>query len=189
MDKIGADFFNCVHMIKDRTGAIPAPIQLPIGAETELEGHVDLVTMKEWVWEGEDLGASWVVREIRDSLKEKAEQMRAELIEIAVEMDDAAMEAYLKQGLETSASDQAYAELEASTLDAVDGSIAAGAADRVSTTNLQEGDVDEADTIKTDGSHLFMLRNCATKTCLVTYELDGSAATASELSSLELTTT
>ena len=96
MDKIGADFFNCVHMIKDRTGAIPAPIQLPIGAETELEGHVDLVTMKEWVWEGEDLGASWVVREIRDSLKEKAEQMRAELIEIAVEMDDAAMEAYLE---------------------------------------------------------------------------------------------
>ncbi|CAN0482396.1 unnamed protein product, partial [Scytosiphon promiscuus] len=50
----------------------------------------------EWVWEGEALGASWVVREIRDSLKEKAEQMRAELIEIAVEMDDAAMEAYLE---------------------------------------------------------------------------------------------
>ncbi len=96
MDKIGADFFNCVRMIKDRTGATPAPIQLPIGSETELEGHVDLITMQEWVWEGEDLGASWAHRPIRDSLKAKAEEMRAELVEIAVEMDDAAMEAYLE---------------------------------------------------------------------------------------------
>ncbi len=96
MDKIGADFFNCVEMIKDRTGAIPAPIQMPIGAENELEGHVDLITMKEWVWAGEDLGASWEIRDIRPELKDKAEEMRAELIEIAVEMDDAAMEAYLE---------------------------------------------------------------------------------------------
>ena len=57
MDKIGADFFNCVHMIQDRTGAVPAPIQIPIGAENELEGLVDLITMQEWVWAGEDLGA------------------------------------------------------------------------------------------------------------------------------------
>jgi elongation factor G len=96
MDKIGADFFNCVAMIKDRTGAIPAPIQMPIGAENELEGHVDLITMKEWVWAGEDLGASWEIRDIRPELKDKAEEMRGELIEIAVEMDDAAMEAYLE---------------------------------------------------------------------------------------------
>ncbi|HAE27454.1 MAG TPA: elongation factor G, partial [Hyphomonas adhaerens] len=96
MDKIGADFFNCVKMIKDRTGATPAPIQLPIGSETELEGHVDLITMKEWVWAGEDLGASWEVREIRDSLKDLAEEWRSKLIETAVEMDDDAMEAYLE---------------------------------------------------------------------------------------------
>ena len=96
MDKIGADFFNCVHMIKDRTGAIPAAIQLPIGSETELEGHVDLITMKEWVWEGDDLGASWVHKPIRDSLKDLAEEWRGKLIETAVEMDDAAMEAYLE---------------------------------------------------------------------------------------------
>jgi elongation factor G len=96
MDKTGADFFNCVKMIKDRTGALPAPIQLPIGSETELEGHVDLLTMKEWVWEGSDLGASWELREIRDSLKAKAEEMRAELVEIAVEQDEAVMEAYLE---------------------------------------------------------------------------------------------
>ncbi|MBY9066711.1 elongation factor G [Hyphomonas sp. WL0036] len=96
MDKIGADFFNCVHMIKDRTGATPAPIQIPIGAETALEGHVDLITMKEWVWISDEVGASWEVREIRDSLKASAEEWRAKLIETAVEMDDAAMEAFLE---------------------------------------------------------------------------------------------
>ncbi|ABI78537.1 translation elongation factor G [Hyphomonas neptunium ATCC 15444] len=96
MDKTGADFFNCVAMIKDRTGATPAPIQMPIGSETELEGHIDLVTMTEWVWEGEDLGASWVLRPVRESLKAKAEEMRAHLVELAVEMDDAAMEAFLE---------------------------------------------------------------------------------------------
>ena len=58
MDKIGADFFNCVDMIEDRTGATRCPIRFPIGAETELEGLVDLVTMEEWLWAGEDLGAS-----------------------------------------------------------------------------------------------------------------------------------
>ena len=100
MDKIGADFFNCVKMIKDRTGATPAPIQIPIGAETELEGLVDLVTMKEWVWSGEDLGAGWEQREIRDSLKDTADEWRAKLIETAVEMDDEAMENYLMDGAE-----------------------------------------------------------------------------------------
>ncbi len=100
MDKIGADFFNCVKMIKDRTGATPAPIQIPIGAETELEGMIDLVTMEEWVWEGEDLGASWVKKPIRDSLKAQADEWRAHLIETAVEMDDEAMENYLMDGAE-----------------------------------------------------------------------------------------
>ncbi len=56
MDKIGADFFNCVN----RTGAKAVPVALPIGAETDLEGLIDLVTMEEWLWQGEDLGASWV---------------------------------------------------------------------------------------------------------------------------------
>ena len=96
MDKIGADFFNCVRMIEDRTGAIPAPIQIPIGAENELEGLVDLITMEEWVWAGEDLGATWERRPIRDSLKDVADEWRAKLIETAVEMDDDAMMAYLE---------------------------------------------------------------------------------------------
>ena len=96
MDKIGADFFNCVHMIQDRTGAVPAPIQIPIGAENELEGLVDLITMQEWVWAGEDLGATWELRPIRESLKDTANEWRAKLIETAVEMDDDAMMAYLE---------------------------------------------------------------------------------------------
>ena len=96
MDKIGADFFNCVRMIQDRTGAVPAPIQIPIGAENELEGLVDLITMQEWVWAGEDLGATWELRPIRESLQDTANEWRAKLIETAVEMDDDAMMAYLE---------------------------------------------------------------------------------------------
>ena len=96
MDKIGADFFNCVKMIKDRTGATPCPIALPIGAEDKLEGIVDLVTMEEWVYQGEDLGASWVRQPIRAELQDVANEWRANLVELAVEQDDAAMEAYLE---------------------------------------------------------------------------------------------
>ncbi len=96
MDKIGADFFNCVRMIKDRTGATPLPVQFPIGAEDKLEGIVDLITMEEWTWKGEDLGASWTRQPIRDELADQAEDMRATMIELAVEQDDEAMEAYLE---------------------------------------------------------------------------------------------
>jgi len=96
MDKIGADFFNCVKMIKDRTGATPLPVNLPIGAEDKLEGIVDLITMEEWTWKGEDLGASWTRQPIRDELKDVAEEWRATMIELAVEQDDDAMEAYLE---------------------------------------------------------------------------------------------
>ncbi|MCK8465559.1 elongation factor G [Aliiroseovarius sp. S1339] len=100
MDKIGADFFNCVRMIEDRTGARAVPVGIPIGAETELEGLLDLVTMEEWLWQGEDLGASWIKAPIRDSLKDMADEWRAKMIEAAVEMDDEAMENYLMDGAE-----------------------------------------------------------------------------------------
>src|SRR5574343_1538225 len=96
MDKIGADFFKCVKMIKDRTGATPCPIALPIGAEDKLEGIIDLVTMKEWVYQGEDLGASWARKPIRAELKASADEWRLTLIETAVGQDDAAREAYLE---------------------------------------------------------------------------------------------
>ncbi len=96
MDKIGADFFNCVEMIIDRTGANAVPVGIPIGAENELEGLIDLVTMKEWVYIGEDLGATWEKREIRADLKDMADEWRGKMIEAAVDMDDDAMEAYLE---------------------------------------------------------------------------------------------
>jgi len=100
MDKIGADYRNCVNMIENRTGAVAVPVNMPIGSETELEGTLDLVTMEEWLWQGEDLGASWIKAPVRDSLKAEAEAWRAKLIEAAVEMDDAAMENYLMDGAE-----------------------------------------------------------------------------------------
>ena len=96
MDKIGADFFNCVNMIEDRTGARAVPVGIPIGAETELEGLIDLVTMEEWLWQGEDLGASWIKVPVRDSLKDMAEEWRGKMIEAAVDMDDEAMMEYLE---------------------------------------------------------------------------------------------
>jgi len=96
MDKIGADFFNCVKMIKDRTGATPCPVALPIGSEDQLEGIIDLITMEEWVWLGEDLGATWVRQPIRESLLDLATEWRGKMIELAVDMDDTAMEAYLE---------------------------------------------------------------------------------------------
>ena len=96
MDKIGADFFNCVKMIKDRTGATPLVIQLPIGAEDKLEGIIDLIEMEEWTWRGEDLGATWTRQPIRDELKDMADEWRATMIEIAVEQDDDVMEQYLE---------------------------------------------------------------------------------------------
>ncbi len=96
MDKIGADFFNCVEMIEDRTGATAVPVGIPIGAENELEGLIDLVTMQEWVYIGDDLGASWEKRDIRPDLQDMASEWREKMIEIAVDQDEEAMEAYLE---------------------------------------------------------------------------------------------
>ena len=96
MDRIGADFYRCVDMIKDRLGSTPLVLQLPIGSESNYEGIVDLVSMKEVVWKDENLGAEFEYRDIRDDLKQDAEKYRSELIETAVEQDDEVMEAYLE---------------------------------------------------------------------------------------------
>ena len=96
MDKVGADFFKCVQMIKDRTGGTPCPVAFPIGAEDKLEGIVDLVKMEEWVWKGDDLGANWIRQPIRAELQDLADEWRGKMIELAVEQDDDAMEAYLE---------------------------------------------------------------------------------------------
>jgi len=96
MDKIGADFYQCLEDIKVRLGARPVPIQLPIGSEANFKGIVDLVRMKAVVWEDEQLGAKYNDIEIPEDLVEKAKEYRFALIEAAVELDDAAMEAYLE---------------------------------------------------------------------------------------------
>ncbi len=96
MDKIGADFYNTVDMIVDRLGAVPLVIQLPIGAENEFAGNIDLIKMKAIIWDGEQLGASYSEQEIPADLADKAAEYREKMIEIAVEQDDAVMEAYLE---------------------------------------------------------------------------------------------
>ena len=96
MDKIGADFYKSVEMIKSRLGAIPVPLQIPIGAETEYVGLVDLVRMKAIIWDEETLGAKFHEEEIPADLLDKANEYRDMMIEAAVEADEAAMEAYLE---------------------------------------------------------------------------------------------
>ena len=96
MDKIGADFYNTVKMIVDRLGAVPLVMQLPIGAESDFAGIVDLVKMKAVIWDAETLGASFHEAEIPADLADKAAEYREKLVELAVEQDDAAMEAYLE---------------------------------------------------------------------------------------------
>ena len=95
MDKIGADFFNCVADIKKRLGARPVPLQLPIGIESSFKGVVDLVEMNAIVWKDEALGAKFDIVEIPDDLKAQAKEYRHALVEAAVELDDEVMAAYL----------------------------------------------------------------------------------------------
>lgn len=100
MDKIGADFYRSVEMVGSRLGANALVLQLPIGAENDFEGVVDLIEMKALTWDG-SIGASAKVSEIPADLKEKAEEYREKLIEMAVEVDEAATEAYLEGKMPT----------------------------------------------------------------------------------------
>ncbi|EFO29173.1 translation elongation factor G [Roseibium sp. TrichSKD4] len=96
MDKLGADFDRCVEMIRDRLGATPLVMQLNVGAENEFAGCVDLLKMKALIWQSENLGAAWDELEIPAELADRAQEARDALIETAVEIDEAAMEAYLE---------------------------------------------------------------------------------------------
>ncbi len=96
MDRIGANFYRCVDMIVDRLGARPMVLHLPIGEESEYAGLVDLVRNVAVIWKDESLGAEFEDRPIPEDLVEKAAEYRKQLIEMAVEMDDDAMEAYLE---------------------------------------------------------------------------------------------
>jgi len=105
MDRTGADFYFCVQTIIDLLGSVPAVLQLPIGTESDFLGIVDLVTMEAVVWRGEDLGASFDripldecndIPLVDDELKAKAKEWREKLVEVAVEVDEEALMAYLE---------------------------------------------------------------------------------------------
>jgi elongation factor G len=96
MDKIGADFFRCLSDIVDRLGAKPVAIQLPIGAESQFKGIIDLVRMKAVVWDEETLGAKYSDTDIPADLLDQAKEYREKMIEAAVDLDDDAMTAYLE---------------------------------------------------------------------------------------------
>ncbi len=95
MDKTGASFEQCIKDIKERLGARPVPIQLPIGAESDFKGIIDLVRMKAVVWENEALGANYHDEDIPANLLDAAVQARADMIEACAELDDQAMDDYL----------------------------------------------------------------------------------------------
>ena len=103
MDKMGADFYFTVQTIIDRLGARPLVVQLPIGAESDFLGVVDLLEMKAYVWPGDakgdvSMGASYEVQDIPADLVEKAEQYRSELVEAVAESSEELMEKYLEEG-------------------------------------------------------------------------------------------
>jgi elongation factor G len=96
LDRTGADFYYCVQTIIDRLGATPAVLYLPIGAEGDFKGLVDLVNERAIIWKDESLGAEFFYEEIPADLADKAAEYREKLVELAVEQDDDAMEAYLE---------------------------------------------------------------------------------------------
>jgi len=96
LDRTGADFYYCVQSIIDRLGAKPLVLYLPIGAESQLQGVVDLVNNRGIVWKDESLGAKYEFIAIPDDLADQAAEYREKLIETAVEQDDDVMEAYLE---------------------------------------------------------------------------------------------
>ena len=95
MDTTGADFFGCVEQMKDRLNANAVPIQLPVGAEENFQGIVDLIKMKAYIHK-DDLGKEIEEREIPDDLKDMAEEYRAKMVEAAAEQDDELMMKYLE---------------------------------------------------------------------------------------------
>ena len=96
MDRLGADFFRVVQMIRDRLGARAVPLQLPIGAEDKFIGVIDLVRMKAIVWEDESLGAKFRDQAIPEELASVAAEYREKLIEAAADSDETIMEKYLE---------------------------------------------------------------------------------------------
>jgi elongation factor G len=95
MDRVGADFFRCVEMIRDRLGANPVVLTLPVGAEQDYVGNVDLIENRAVIWKDDALGAEFEHQEIPEEMRDQAAEYRALLMESAVELDDEVLEAYL----------------------------------------------------------------------------------------------
>lgn len=97
LDRIGADFFKTVKMMKERLAANPLIMQLPVGIEEHFKGVIDLITMQQISWEDDTLGTAFTTTEIKDELLEQAAAWREKLIEILADADDEIMEAYLSE--------------------------------------------------------------------------------------------
>ena len=98
MDRAGADFLNVVDQIKVRLGANPVPIQLPIGAEDNFKGVIDLINMKAIYWNEDDMGTSFVVEEIPEDFISNAKDWREKMLESAAEANESLLDKYLKEG-------------------------------------------------------------------------------------------
>ena len=96
MDRAGADFYRVVKQLKERLGANPVPIQIPIGAEDDFSGVIDLIKMKAIVWNEEDQGMTYTLEDIPANLQEKAEEFRVLMVEAAAEANDELMEKYME---------------------------------------------------------------------------------------------
>jgi elongation factor G len=98
MDRIGADYFRAVEMIRTRLGAQPLPIQIPVGSEGNFRGVVDLIGLESIIWEEETLGATFHTEPVPEELVQTAREYRSRLMETAAEQDDVLMEKYLETG-------------------------------------------------------------------------------------------
>ncbi|HHP7233769.1 MAG TPA: elongation factor G [Desulfobacterales bacterium] len=97
LDRIGSDFFGTVEMIRQKLKARPLVLQIPVGAEETFSGVIDLIEMKQIVWDDDTLGASFQITDIPDELRQQADQYRETLLETVAEHDDPIMEAYLSE--------------------------------------------------------------------------------------------
>ena len=98
MDRAGADFFRVVEQVKDRLGSNPVPIQVPIGAEENFKGVIDLIRMKAINWNEDDLGSTYVAEDIPDDLLAKCEDLREQMMEAAAEANEDLLNEYLENG-------------------------------------------------------------------------------------------
>ena len=96
MDKIGADYFMVIDQIREKLGATPLTMQIPIGSESAFQGVVDLVQMKAYIWHGEELGAKFDVTDIPADLVDKAKELREKMIELIADYSDDVMNCYME---------------------------------------------------------------------------------------------